>query len=68
VREQVKGIEVKRTDMEFLIGKSKFKDSHSTLTLFKNEDQPWIITDGFIGTSYFINDDNVKKRIENLNY
>jgi hypothetical protein len=68
MKEQVKGIEVKRTDMEFITGKSGYKDSHTTLTLFKNKDQPWILTDGFIGKSYFIDNDSAKKRIESLKY
>ena len=54
------GIEVRRADMKFITGKSKIKDSHTTLTLFKNEEQPWVLTDGFLGVSYFINNDNDK--------
>lgn len=63
---KVEEIKVKRTDVEFLIGESKVEDKDIPLSLFKNKDVPWILTDGWNGISYFITDDEYKKILDDL--
>lgn len=65
---EVKEVRVNRNDVEFIIGKSKPSDENTTLSLYKNEDMPWILTDGWRGISYFIKDEATKLKLQELNY
>ena len=65
---EVREITVNREDVEFIVGKSNPSDENTTLSLFKNENAPWVLTDGWRGISYFISDEGDKARLKKLNY
>lgn len=61
--EKAESIEVNRLLANSLIKDVSTEDSEITLTLFKNLDSPWILTDGWRGVSYFITSEDIKKKL-----
>ena len=44
------------------------KDLDVPLTLFKNEDSAWLLSDGWNGISYIINDLETKNKLDKIEY